>query len=200
VEEDAEGPSLMPRGLVDELTTDELAHLVRFLSELGKAGGPYAAGPAPLVRRWETIPATPQMAASVWRIGPNALAAGEQPYDAPPVAWVPAYSRVDGRLPLADVPPLPARDNAPARHWLRFAVEVTQPGPVGLKLNATDGLTAWVDGQRADVEALAALDLAAGTHLITLAIDPSGRTTPEIACEVVELPGSPARAAPLTGR
>ena len=49
IEEQAAGLSLMPLGLADNLTRQELVDLVRFLSELGKVG-PYALGNARVVR------------------------------------------------------------------------------------------------------------------------------------------------------
>ncbi len=64
--------SVMPAGLADLLTDQELHDLVRFLSELGKPG-PYAVSPAPVIRRW--------------RVPEGG-------------AWVPAYSLVTGLLPL----------------------------------------------------------------------------------------------------
>ena len=64
--------SVMPAGLADLLTEQEFLDLVRFLSELGKPG-PYAVGPAPLVRRWRVQEGT---------------------------AWLPVYTRVSGDLPV----------------------------------------------------------------------------------------------------
>ncbi|MEX0867341.1 MAG: PVC-type heme-binding CxxCH protein, partial [Pirellulales bacterium] len=54
IDETEEGGSLMPGGLVDTLTRDELVDLVRFLSELGKVG-PFAVGQQPVVRRWQAM-------------------------------------------------------------------------------------------------------------------------------------------------
>ncbi|MEM7236003.1 MAG: hypothetical protein AAF517_27805, partial [Planctomycetota bacterium] len=49
------GGSLMPAGLVSELTRVELRDLVRFLSLLGKPGGGYSIGGERVVRRWEVF-------------------------------------------------------------------------------------------------------------------------------------------------
>jgi hypothetical protein len=67
----------MPSGLADLLTEREFLDLVRFLSELGKPG-PFAAGHAPVVRRWRV------------REGGSS-------------AWTPAYGRVSGDLPLEGI-------------------------------------------------------------------------------------------------
>lgn len=51
VEETVQAASLMPLGLVDELTAAELTDLVRFLSELGKPG-PYGPSRELIARKW----------------------------------------------------------------------------------------------------------------------------------------------------
>ena len=95
IEEQKQSASLMPAGLVDDLTDQELADLVRFLSELGKQGA-YAPSTTPYVRAWEVLEPSP--AASQW------VGAGMN--SAPPASlkWLPAYSRVEGSLPLGPLP------------------------------------------------------------------------------------------------
>src|SRR5204863_1908928 len=51
-----EGGSMMPAGLADPLTRQELVDLVRFLSELGRPG-PYSVGARQMARRWQVRPA-----------------------------------------------------------------------------------------------------------------------------------------------
>ena len=53
IDEESEGRSLMPDGLIDELSEQDLVDLVRFLSELGK--GEFAIGNQPVVRKWEAL-------------------------------------------------------------------------------------------------------------------------------------------------
>ena len=140
--------SLMPPGLTDPLTRGELVDLIKFLSVLGKVG-PYAAGKAPVARRWQVL--------SV----PAELPLG-RPEDADrlvadrSLTWTPAYSLVSGFLPVADIPALVA----PRPYRLaRFQVEVTTPGVVRLAVMPR-GLTirrVWVDAQR--VEAKEVLDV-----------------------------------------
>ena len=77
---------------------------------------------------------------------------------------------------------------------MRFAVEVSQPGPVRLRLNANEGITAWIDGTRVEPTTLTNLDLAVGRHVITLALDPEARPVKELSAELVDVPGSSARA------
>src|SRR5205814_2283151 len=51
-----EAGSMMPAGLADPLTRQELVDLVRFLSELGRPGN-YAVGARQMARRWQVRPA-----------------------------------------------------------------------------------------------------------------------------------------------
>ena len=200
IEEEKPGPSLMPEALVAQLPRDEFVDLVRFLSELGK--GEFAVGPEQVVRRWEVIPGTQEMANSVRRVGYDATARGDQPKDAAAIVWQPAYSRVNGELPLEEVPPLPDIDASAGRHWLRFEVEVTKAGKVGFALNAAEGVTVWVDGARVEVGKGApqwVAELSQGKHIITFAIDPNEQIKDAVRCRMVEIEGSPARARMVVG-
>ena len=121
IEQQKEAGSLMPAGLIDELTRAELVNLVRFLSELGKVGD-YAIGNARVARRWEVIQATPE--------NQRMLSEGGK-LGSPTYVWGPAYSKVSGELPLADVPALHLRHGKSEPTAVRFArieFEVTTPG------------------------------------------------------------------------
>jgi putative heme-binding domain-containing protein len=197
IEEEQPGQSLMPEALVAELPRDEFVHLVRFLAELGK--GEFAVGPEQVVRRWEVLPATQEQAESVKRIGYDAVARGEQPKDAAPIVWQPAYSRVNGELPLSDAPPLPDLDASAGRRWIRFGIDVTTPGGVGLEINLPAGVTVWAGGKRVDHAAddkSFVFDLPKGSHMITFAIDPAARNTAAegLRCRLIERADSPVRA------
>lgn len=95
IEEVKDGKSLMPEGLADTLTDTELADLVRFLSELGKAG-PYAPVTRPIVRSWQALEDTP--AARAW------LARASTATPPANLKWMPVISKVSGELPLEDLP------------------------------------------------------------------------------------------------
>ncbi len=195
IEKENPGQSLMPQGLTDTLTRGEFLDLVRFLSELGKPG-PYAVGPRRLVRRWEVLPATPESAYVLKRIGFDAAIASP---DGAGLSWSPAYSNVAGALPLTEVPTVPDRDGSPARKWVRFSIDVSTGGPFRLGLNSAEGLTVWVDGQRIEASRTIDLDLASGRHAVTFAIDPARREK-MLALELLDVPSSTARFQAVLGK
>ena len=147
--------SVMPSGLADLLTDAEFLDLVRFLSELGKPG-PFAAGVAPVVRRWR-------------------VREGASP------AWVPAYSRVSGDLPLEGV------------SAARAEIEVTTPGTFRVRLNSAAGLSPAVDDRPLAPREEFELELGAGPHALTFGVDGAARKGVPLRCEIEEAPGSPGR-------
>src|SRR5581483_11229779 len=93
IEQQSPGQSLMPVGLADGMTREELVHCVRFLSELGKVGGPYALGNARVVRRWQTLEPNANMFQRISRNDVSDAVRNAHLY-----SWTSAYSRVSGEL------------------------------------------------------------------------------------------------------
>ncbi len=183
IEVKREGRSLMPEGLVEPLTQDELVDLTAFLSKLGK-DGPFAVGKDRVVRRWRKLVFTPEGHRRLNRTSHDTAAS-----DDPALVWEPAYSRVSGELPLDDSlhPFVIHRGHDPVS-FVRFEVAVTSPGAVGLEFGKTAGLTLWVDGQPTKLSPTLSLPLASGTHTITLAINRQQRQSP-LRAELVECAG-----------
>ena len=98
IDDQTPGTSLMPEGLTDALTRAELVDLVRFLSELGKAG-PYQVGKERVVRRWQTLEPNRAAYGVLSRQGQAAAAT-----KAPGQVWTAAYSTVAGTLPVTELP------------------------------------------------------------------------------------------------
>jgi putative heme-binding domain-containing protein len=192
------GGSIMPEGLVDPLTRQELLDLTRFMSELGKVGGPFAVSNARLVRRWQVLEPTKEAYTPLIRQGLQTPAVGNAAF-----TWSPAYSTVAGILPPDTLPRFELKrglENASLfTSFVRFQLEVTTPGKVGLKLNGANGLTAWLNGSAADVKEANELDLASGVHTITLSIDWSKRKD-GLRVELEDVSGSPARAKIVGGK
>ena len=105
--------------------------------------------------------------------------------------WVPAYSTVRGVLPVNDIPS--------KKRWLylvapvRFEVEVTTPGEVGIQFNAIEGMRAWVGEKEVSLEnnRLQTL-LESGTQVITLVLDGNAFPKPTLEAELVDIPNSTA--------
>jgi len=75
--------SVMPEGLTNGLTREELRDLIRFLADLGKPG-PFRVPDRPLVRRWLTAPI-------------------KSVDEAAAATWIPKFATVAGELPPEDV-------------------------------------------------------------------------------------------------
>jgi putative heme-binding domain-containing protein len=179
--------SLMPPGLTASLRRDEFVDLVRFMAELGRDGD-FKAPAGRFVRSWQILQGSREIGHLMSRTSVALVT-----MDDPSLPWALASSRVAGDLPLEDLPP--------SRRWesdfgaARFSVEVTTPGKVGLQFNDAAGLQMWLGSQVISVEPLTAIDLPAGVHTFTVAVNRTQRTAP-LRIEVVDLPGSPGRAAP----
>jgi putative heme-binding domain-containing protein len=147
-----EGGSLMPAGLQDSMTRQEFVDLIRFLSELGKPG-PYSVPGPQVVRRWRTIAAP-------------AAAARPPSADA---AWMPAYSLVSGVLPAAALPQ--------GTSFVRFEIEVVEPGPVKLAMTAKPAKV-WLGEQPVEGDLLT--PTAKGVQAVTVLVESPTNLTFEL--------------------
>jgi putative heme-binding domain-containing protein len=190
IESKRDGRSLMPNGTVDALTRAELVDLVRFLSEMGKVGD-FAIGRARVARRWQTLVWTKEAHSALNRTSYDTAAS-----DNPALTWEPAYSRIGGDLPFADLPSFQIHGNTPPATFVRTQLEATTAGRVEVRLNDTAGLSLWLDGKPTPVANPLTLELAPGPHTLTLAIDHSLRKSPI----KLELPDNPADGTAGTGK
>ncbi len=183
VEESRPGGSLMPKGLTNLMTHQELVDLVRFLGELGKPG-PYAVRSTPTFQRWQYTKQLPE--------GAEALVL-ERSAD----KWLPIYARVDGSLSLDEV----AARAPGAALYLRGEIDVTRPGPVRFTLDAADGVTAWVDKTPLPAATTELTqELTAGRHALILKVEPGKRRAPIVRVEVGKPAGSAAEFRVISGR
>ncbi len=193
IEEKRDSRSLMPDGAADGLTRAELVDLVRFLSELGKVGE-FAVSNTPVARRWEALAYTPEAHHRLNRTSFDIAAT-----DDAALTWQPAYSTVGGQLPVEGLPQLKPHRETPSTSFVRCQIEVTTPGAVLIRFNATTGVEFWLDSKPTPVETVMALDLTTGKHTLTFAIDRSRRTTP-LQLTLDRAPGSPAQAQLVSGK
>jgi hypothetical protein len=95
-------------------------------------------------------------------------------------------SRVDGTLPIADIP----------GRSVSFEIDVTSPGQIGLELNDPQGLRVTRGAQEDNLRAKRiVVDLPAGRHQFSIAIQ--GRRTEPLRIEIVDIEGSKGHAEPV---
>jgi len=190
--------SIMPEGLVDPLTRQELIDLTRFLSELGKVGGKYAVGPARLVRRWQALEYGKEANTLLYRVGIHAMASND-----PGLVWSPAYSTVSGELPLAALPHFDwskgFQEVKIPFAFVRCQFDVSNTGKARLKFNSDKGLSLWINGVPVAVKEETIVDLGAGLQTLTFAIDLQERKEP-LQVELDDVAGSPARVRVVGGK
>jgi hypothetical protein len=169
IEEQSQGVSLMPEGLVDSLTDDEIAAVVRFLSELGRTPD-YTLSKQRLVRSWQVMMPTNEAYHQLNRTSFS------QAIGASNITWNPRYTTVAGVLPLDVMPTMKVRDVNVG--FARFTISVTTPGRIAFRLNSVAGTEVRVDGLPMDPVTEFSQELTAGLHTIVLTIDTGKRSEP----------------------
>ncbi len=198
IDEQRVGGSIMPEGLTDGLTRNELVDLIRFLSELGKVGGRFVLGPESIVRRWRVLEPTADAFHAIVRTGIQAPASDSRQWK-----WSPAYSTVSGILPPDELPKLEIKHGLEGSRelfsFLRCEFEVAAPGRIRVRLNGTEGLSAWWGSAAVPVKDEMEIDVKTGTHSLTLAVDwlrrPHG-----IRLELLQASARPARVRIVGGK
>jgi hypothetical protein len=171
------GGSLMPKGLVNLMSHADFLDLVRFLSELGKPG-PFGLRAGATIQRWRFLkPVPPRVQAP----GIDTAAFRADVFQADPSAWQPAYAKVAGMLPLDEIV---AAADSPVL-FLQAHVLVSEPGRLEIRLNSTDGVSLWLDGEERDLAAGSLGELARGEHQLIFRVDTPRHTPVELRAELV---------------
>jgi putative heme-binding domain-containing protein len=191
IDEEAEGGSLMPKGLTKFLTRDELLDLARFISELGKPGE-YAIRSTPTVQRWRVLKPVPaELASEV----PNVEVVRQRLLEANSGPWIPLYSKVVGDLPLDEA----AAHSGSAVVYVQGEVNVTRAGDVHIHLNSADQVQTWVDAEPFESRADITLRLEEGAHKLTFRIDTAARKDKHLKVELLKPDGTEAEFEPVGG-
>lgn len=167
-----DGRSLMPDGIVDSLTREELVDLTSFLSKLGKVGD-YSLAREQYVRSWQVLDWTQEANHVLNRTSYDSAAT-----DNAALKWSNQYSLVSGQMPLDGLPVFVIHPNTPKTVFARFKVSVAEAGNVALKFNDAKGVKAWIAGKPTPIEKLGSVAVEAGTLVVTLAIDTDSRKEP----------------------
>lgn len=186
IDDEVEGPSLMPQGLTKFLTHDEVIDLAKFVGELGKPGTPYEINQRPTIQRWRVLrePAAPLVEEI-----PHLEHVREYILGSEPSEWVPAYARVSGTLPLSDF----QTATSPPVLILKGEVEVRTAGRVALAIESTEKIQTWVDAEAFEDRREFEVDLDPGIHAVVLRVELSDRPDPELRVEVRSLESSSAK-------
>lgn len=171
IEQEKPGKSLMPEGLLDALTRQELVDLLAFMSALGRDPA-FMVSTKPMVRSLETLNYTNAANSRLNRTSTDTAAS-----DDPAMTWRTQTTKVDGMLPLDELDEFKQHRSLPPASFIRFNVMMPREGIAKIQL-PTNGIGAWVDSKPTPNVNLEALPLAAGEHVIVLSIDRSIVTKP----------------------
>lgn len=178
IDEEVEGKSLMPQGIVKFLTHDEVLDLAKFVSELGKPG-PYEIRKVPSIQRWRLLR---QPVKELTDDVPHLEHIRQFVLGSQADEWTSAYGKVAGALPLEELRP----GKTPIVLILQGEVQVNEPGSVGFKIHSTEKFQAWVDAEFFDNKMDLTANLETGLHRITVRVEVSGRDAPELKVDVLK--------------
>ncbi len=168
IEQEMPGKSLMPTGVLDELSEKELVDLVAFMSSLGREPA-FTVATTPIVRYFETLVYSAEANRVLNRTSTDSVAA-----DHPLMQWRGATSRVNGTIPLSELDRFQQHREVPPTSFIRFDVSLSEAGPLGVKIPG-EGIDAWVDGKPTPIWNLESVQLERGAHRVILGIDRSKR-------------------------
>jgi len=174
IDDEVEGKSLMPKGLVKFMTRQELVDLIKFLSQLGRPGD-YAIRSTPRFQRYRVLARVP---ASIGENVPN-----DEQFEAEiarSADWIPFYARVNGALPLDE---LQKAAGGPVV-FLTAEFDVRTAGDLQLRLAASGPVNVWLDDDSVD-DIHRPFAVEPGKHRVTVRLDT--RQWPAEALPVMEL-------------
>lgn len=172
--------SMMPPGLTASLREDEFVDLIRFLSELGREGN-YKTQANVFVRTWQVMGTLDRDTADhIRHVGLPSLLDKTQNYP-----WGVVFSKVDGSLPLNEVPALALHPWYPK--IAQFNLELPSEQTIELKFNSMEHMTILVDDHELkEFKNPLPVKLSPGKHTITVLISKPGLALQNLQIEVVK--------------
>ncbi len=191
VEDEFEGPSMMPMGLTKFLTYQETLDLIRFVYELGKPG-PYAPSSRKYAYRWRVLVDPPE---ELLREVPHLDQLRQLVFSAPESKWRACYSKFDGFLPLDQLTTI----NGLAALFLKTEVWVHEAGTARFEVETKLPWQAWVDEQPWLSDGPGDIALATGKHVLWLRVEQGGSDRPQLRVEWLPGQRNPANFEPVGG-
>jgi hypothetical protein len=168
IDDEQPGQSLMPRGLVDSLTKEELIDLVAFLSALGRISG-FTVSTDPVVRSFETLAVTQD---AIRRLNRTSIDSVASEHDNPTFKWRLITTKVDGTLPLEELEVFKQNAASPTLSFIRFNFDIplaVQTTKIGMNPEIA---YLWIDGKPIPPENLYAIEFSSGLHQIVIGVNP----------------------------
>lgn len=163
IEDEQPGKSLMPAGLLDSLTKQELVDLTKFLSSLGRVD-PYVVSTKPFVRSYETLVFTDEANKRLNRTSNDTAATNDAS-----LTWRPITTKVDASLPIDELDRFQPHRSSDAISYIRFEV-VVGDGQVAKLVMPTENIYVWVDERPTPSGEVSGAKLEPGTHRIVVGI------------------------------
>lgn len=164
IDDEQPGKSLMPAGLVDSLTKDELVDLIAFLSSLGRDPA-FTVSTDIVIRNFETLSFTPEANQRLSRTSVDSVAVDDDS-----LVWRPVTSRVNGTVPVDELDPFKLH-NTPKVSFIRFDVNVPEGQSAPRIEMPTEAVDVWVDGKPTPASEIGSLRLDAGSHRIVIGVN-----------------------------
>ena len=118
IDDEQPGKSLMPTGLIDSLTKDELVDLVAFLTALGRDPD-FTVSTDLLIRNFETLTFSPAANQVLNRTSTDAVASKNAAF-----TWRAVTTRVNGTLPVDELERFKQHSTTPFLSFVRFEIIV----------------------------------------------------------------------------
>lgn len=182
IDDEVEGKSLMPKGLVKFMTQAEFIDLAKFLATLGKPGD-YGIRTTQRMQRWRLLNEAPDgLIAEVPTLSTfeDLVLRSNR--------WEAVSGKVNGELPLSE---LVASTDQPIV-YVYGELDVSSAGKITGNIESPEGLTIWVDDQQIEAEQQFEVELEAGVHRVTFRVDTTQRVSEFLKLEFTKPAGSEA--------
>lgn len=190
IDDEVEGKSLMPKGLVKFMTHAEFVDLAKFLTMLGKPGE-YAVRSTQRMQRWRLLKDVPQ-----GLIDEVPTLSSFEDLVLRATLWEAVYSKVNGELPLSEL----TTKTSQSVVYVQGELNVTHTGTIAGTVNSSEGLTLWIGDEMIEKDGDFEVELEEGLHPVTFRIDTDQRSEETLKLVFKKPAGSSAEFAVVDGQ